>query len=179
MSFIAVAGSTFTFGVSLEDQANAGLFKAAPTIAAGDFQRSINGGAFANLDNLPTVTPSGGKRVQIVLSASETTSAADGGNIYIVASDASGAEWYSLAVEVRVRAADLAATGAEMDIIDAPNATAVAAIRQEMDSNSTQLAAIVADTNELQTDWTNGGRLDLILDTTAKAGDPMTIARRP
>lgn len=68
--------------------------------------------------------------------------------------------------------------------------------RAEMDSNSTQLAAIiadtadmqpklgtpaadvsadiaavkaetaniVADTNELQTDWTNGGRLDLILD---------------
>lgn len=58
--------------------------------------------------------------------------------------------------------------------------------RAEMDSNSTQLAAIVedtgttipgtistmqgnvtdilADTNELQTDWTNGGRLDLIAD---------------
>lgn len=36
--------------------------------------------------------------------------------------------------------------------------------RQEMDSNSTQLAAIVGDTNELQGDWTNGGRLDLLLD---------------
>lgn len=39
-----------------------------------------------------------------------------------------------------------------------------AEIRTEMDSNSTKLAAIVADTNELQTDWTNGGRLDLIID---------------
>jgi hypothetical protein len=28
----------------------------------------------------------------------------------------------------------------------------------------TEIAAILADTNELQTDWTNGGRLDLILD---------------
>jgi hypothetical protein len=37
-------------------------------------------------------------------------------------------------------------------------------IRSEMDSNSTQLAAIVADTGELQTDWTDGGRLDVILD---------------
>jgi hypothetical protein len=37
-------------------------------------------------------------------------------------------------------------------------------IRAEIDANSTQLALIVADTNELQTDWTNGGRLDLILD---------------
>jgi hypothetical protein len=38
-------------------------------------------------------------------------------------------------------------------------------VRSEMDSASTQLAAIAADTNELQTDWTNGGRLDLILDS--------------
>lgn len=43
----------------------------------------------------------------------------------------------------------------------------VAAIRQEIDSNSTQLAAIVADTNELQSDWADGGRLDLILDARA------------
>ena len=107
MSFVAVAGSTFTFGISLEDQANAGLFKAAPTIAAGDFQRSINGGAFSNLDNLPTVSPAAGRRVEIVLSASETTSAAAGGAIYIVGVDASGAEWYDVAVEVRVKAADL------------------------------------------------------------------------
>lgn len=39
--------------------------------------------------------------------------------------------------------------------------------RAEMDSNSTQLAAIVADTSELQADWANGGRLDLILDARA------------
>ena len=35
---------------------------------------------------------------------------------------------------------------------------------EEMDSNSTQLAAIVEDTNELQTDLTDGGRLDLLVD---------------
>jgi hypothetical protein len=38
-------------------------------------------------------------------------------------------------------------------------------IREEMDANSTKLAAILADTNELQTDWVNGGRLDTLLDT--------------
>lgn len=50
----------------------------------------------------------------------------------------------------------------------APNTTTpptAAAIRAEVDSNSTQLAAIVADTNEIQTDLANGGRLDLILDS--------------
>jgi len=38
-------------------------------------------------------------------------------------------------------------------------------IRQEIDSNSTQLAAIVADTNELQLEFVNGGRLDLLIDS--------------
>jgi len=56
----------------------------------------------------------------------------------------------------------------------APNTTTpptAAAIRAEVDSNSTQLAAIVADTNELQTDLVNGGRLDLILDSILAALD--------
>lgn len=38
----------------------------------------------------------------------------------------------------------------------------------------TQLAAIVADTGELQTDWADGGRLDLILDTAASGGAGLT-----
>lgn len=44
------------------------------------------------------------------------------------------------------------------------SAPSAADIRIEIDANSTQLAAIVADTNELQTDWADGGRLDAILD---------------
>ena len=51
--------------------------------------------------------------------------------------------------------------------ISALNDPTAVAIRTEMDSNSSQLAAIVADTNELQGDWVNGGRLDLILDIIA------------
>ena len=51
------------------------------------------------------------------------------------------------------------------------SAPTVEEIRTEMDDNSTQLAAIVADTNELQGDWTNGGRLDLILDELTTQGD--------
>jgi len=56
------------------------------------------------------------------------------------------------------------AGGLDLDTQLANAVPTVAAIRTEMDSNSTQLAAIVADTNELQTDWVNGGRLDLIID---------------
>lgn len=59
------------------------------------------------------------------------------------------------------------AVGDTVDILAAiGSAPTVTQIRQEIDSNSTQLAAIVADTNELQTDWANGGRLDLLLDAT-------------
>lgn len=50
----------------------------------------------------------------------------------------------------------------------------VVQIRQEMDSNSTQFAAIVGDTNELQTDWANGGRLDVLLDQAAAGGGGST-----
>jgi len=45
-------------------------------------------------------------------------------------------------------------------------------IRIEMDTNS----AIVADTNILQTEWADGGRLDLLLDGAASAGDPWLTA---
>jgi len=39
----------------------------------------------------------------------------------------------------------------------------------------TEIAAILADTNELQTDWANGGRLDVILDARASQASVDTI----
>lgn len=39
----------------------------------------------------------------------------------------------------------------------------------------TEIAAILADTNELQTDWANGGRLDLILDARASQASVDTV----
>lgn len=39
----------------------------------------------------------------------------------------------------------------------------------------TEIAAILADTNELQTDWANGGRLDLILDSRASQTSVDTV----
>jgi len=48
-------------------------------------------------------------------------------------------------------------------------------VRSEMDSNSTQLTAILADTNEMQTDLADGGRLDLILDTIDTVVDAVLV----
>lgn len=73
----------------LIDQSNTKLLKASPTLASGDFKVSIDGGAFANLATLPTVTPAAGTAVKISLSAAEM----NGDNIQVTCIDASGAEW--------------------------------------------------------------------------------------
>lgn len=61
-----------------------------------------------------------------------------------------------------------AKAGDEMDLVNAPNATAVAAIQDGLatpdDIPTSDITGILADTDELQTDWANGGRLDLLLD---------------
>lgn len=63
----------FTFYILLEDYANPGTWKSNPTIAAGDFKISKDGGAEANPTTLPAVTPASGRHVKVVLSATEMT----------------------------------------------------------------------------------------------------------
>lgn len=128
MTRVPVVGQTYTFGASAVSQADTDIFQAAATIAAGDFQRSINGAGFDNMANLPTVTPAAGKRIQFVISAAETTAAGDGGEIYIVASDAAGAQWQDFAVTLRVFAADMPiATEIQSGLATGADLTAAAA----------------------------------------------------
>lgn len=61
----------FVIRIALNDYNNPGEFKANPTIAAGDFKVSIDGGALANLATLPSVSPASSIWVLITLSASE------------------------------------------------------------------------------------------------------------
>lgn len=61
----------FKTPATLEDYANPGNFKANPTLASGDWKISKDGGAFANLATLPTVSPASGVGIMIELSASE------------------------------------------------------------------------------------------------------------
>ena len=62
----------------------------------------------------------------------------------------------------------IAATDAIMARIGAPAGASVSA---DVAAVKSETASIVADTNELQGDWTNGGRLDLILDELTTQGD--------
>jgi hypothetical protein len=86
---IETYGVAFEFCVGLVDRSNRPQFKASPTIAAGDFKVSTDGGAFTNLATLPDVYPSLSKSVRIRLSAGEMT----GEKVVVVGSDAAGAEW--------------------------------------------------------------------------------------
>jgi hypothetical protein len=61
----------FEIQIALEDYSLPGNFKIDPTIAAGDFKISKDGGALANLNTLPVVAPSGSALVTIVLSSTE------------------------------------------------------------------------------------------------------------
>ncbi len=88
--------AAFVMYTSLVSQADTRLLKSAPTLAAGDFKVSIDGGAFANLATLPTNTP-GGVLVKISLSSGEMT----GDNISVVCSDAAGAEWCDQIINIQ------------------------------------------------------------------------------
>lgn len=58
-----------------------------------------------------------------------------------------------------------AATGTEL-------AAAISSLAVYID---TEVSAILADTNELQTDWTNGGRLDTLLDIVVAVANALTV----
>jgi len=95
--------TAFEFYVSLEDQANAGLFKASPTLAAGDVKVATGDGAPANLATLPVVDADFTKRVKVSLSAGEM----NGDNVTVIFSDAAGAEWYDLTVNLQTTASQI------------------------------------------------------------------------
>ncbi len=92
-----VKNEDFTIYICLEDYSNPGNFKSNPTIASGDFKISKDGGAFANLTTLPSVSPASGVAVAVSLSATEMN--AD--NIIVVAQDqTSPKEWSDFAFSI-------------------------------------------------------------------------------
>ena len=97
----AKKNTAFIAYVSLMDHATPGRLKANPTLAAGDVKVSIDGGAFANLATLPTVTPASGKGVKVSLSSSEM----NGDNIFVVFSDQTDPpEWNDVAFNIQTAA---------------------------------------------------------------------------
>lgn len=75
-----------TLYLEVRAQADPTTFKSGPTIAAGDFKFSVDGGAYANLNTTPTAS---GAIITVALLAAET----NGDVIKVKAEDVAGAEW--------------------------------------------------------------------------------------
>lgn len=85
----AKKNTAFIYYSALVQQADTRLLKSSPTLAAGDFKTSLDGGALGNLGTLPTVTPAASVMVKYTLATTET----NGDNFTVVSIDAAGAEW--------------------------------------------------------------------------------------
>jgi hypothetical protein len=107
--------------IALTSQADTKKFQVNPTIAAGDFKISIDGGALANLTTLPSVAPASSVWVKITLSTDEM----NGDNIQVQCIDAAGAEWadYALNIPTSARQIDDLAEGVWDYLVSALGAT--------------------------------------------------------
>jgi len=92
--------TAYIFYVSLVSQANTKVFQANPTLAAADFNVATNDGAPGALATTPVVDADFTKRVKISLSAGEM----NGDNVTVICSDAAGAEWCDLTINIQTTA---------------------------------------------------------------------------
>lgn len=95
---LPLQNKAYEFYLGLGDINNPDEFVTNPTIAAGDFQISIDGSAFVNLATLPVVDPAGSIMVKVSLSASEM----NGEKVNVVADDAAGNEWQPAIISIDV-----------------------------------------------------------------------------
>jgi len=146
--------------------------------AADNLEAACDGGSY-NVGGGAVVAASVTGAVGSVTGAVGSVTGNVGGNVagsvasvtagVTLADDAITAAKFDETTAFPVKYADTGATliarvGAQMDLVNAPNATAIAAIKTAMEAAGGHLALILADTGELQTDWANGGRLDLLID---------------
>jgi hypothetical protein len=92
-----IRGQQFIFYVGLTSQSSPLTLQSNPTLAAGDVKISKDGGAEANLNTLPAVTPAASTSVKVTVSATEM----DADNITITFRDAAGSEWCDLKVNIQ------------------------------------------------------------------------------
>jgi len=102
------------FYVSLISQADTKLFQANPTLAAGDVKIAKDDGAPANLGTLPAVDGDFTKRVKVTLSQAET----NGDNLTVIFSDAAGAEWADVEINIQTAAQTLDEMDVNIDDIE-------------------------------------------------------------
>lgn len=110
------------------------------------------------------------QKVDVETIKTQTLTAAAGitFGVYVGGTGASALE--ATAQSILTDTAEIGAAGAGLTAL--ATAANLATVAGYLD---TEIAAILADTNELQTDWANGGRLDLILDARSSQTSVDTI----
>ena len=88
--------AAFVFYVGLISQADTKLLQANPTLAAGDVKVATDDAAPGNLATLPVVDADFTDRVKVSMSAGEM----NGDRITVIFSDAAGAEWTDLLIDI-------------------------------------------------------------------------------
>lgn len=88
-------GRAYEFSLTLVS-VTTGLLLASPPLAAGDFTRSLDHGAFAALATLPTVAPAGSALVRVQLTATEMTA----NQVDLLAHDPDGV-WEDVHVQIQ------------------------------------------------------------------------------
>ncbi len=91
-------GVAYILDIPLFDTASLGDLKVNPTIAEGDFKVSTGNGAFANLDTLPVVEPTGSVNVKIAISQNEM----DDARVRVKGVDVAGDEWEDVFISLDV-----------------------------------------------------------------------------
>lgn len=150
---------------SLAPRTASGIWQSNPTLAAGDVKISLDGGAFANLNTLPAVTPASGKAVKITLSQAETN--AD--NIVILFSDASGAEWCDKTITIQTVSQQFNDLAAQSDV------TAIKAKTDNLPSDPADASVIAGLIDALPTAAENATAVLTTAMTEAYSTDGATV----
>lgn len=149
---------SFTDYMIVEDSLNPGKAKVNPTIAAGDFQVSGNGAAFANLTNLPTKLPASSEMVQIILTAAEMNFS----RVVVRARDVAGGEWEEAFITLQTLASTLADVNAKTALLNFNSANEVKSAQQfptgviVADGGNTALTFKTDRTEGVNDFWING-----------------------
>ena len=135
--------------------------KTAETGLTLDVEISMNGQALANKTDATTPVHDAAGTVDGYYNCE--LDATDTGTLGIITVVAHAAGFLPVRHDYQVVTANWYDTMCSTDQFDV-NVTNVAGTGQTGNDNGADINAILTDTNELQTDWTNGGRLDLIVD---------------
>lgn len=153
-----VKNEAYSFRIRLYAQSD-NKKKINPTIAAGDFKVSTDGGTYSNLTTTPSESPANSGWVLVSLSASEM----NGDDIAIDWLDASGDEWWDNGINIHPVTNNQFDDLATAALIGTPAGADV----------STDIASIIAYVDSLETRLTDAraGYLDSLNGHVAQSGD--------